>query len=88
MAQTLDRNETGTESDQSSAAPNRAEARMWYYMRISGLILVFLALIHFAITHIVNDVVETDFAFVQTRWSNPSGASSTGPFSPSPSATA
>lgn len=71
MAQTLDRNETGTESDQSSAAPNRAEARMWYYMRISGLILVFLALIHFAITHIVNDVVETDFAFVQTRWSNP-----------------
>lgn len=44
---------------------------MWYYMRISGLILVFLALSHFAITHIVNDVVETDFRFVQARWSNP-----------------
>lgn len=71
MAQTLDRTETGTEGGTAERGTNRAEVRMWYYMRISGLILVFLALVHFAITHIVNDVVETDYLFVQTRWANP-----------------
>ncbi|MBW3575030.1 MAG: succinate dehydrogenase [Actinobacteria bacterium] len=40
-------------------------------MRVSGLLLIFLALSHFAITHIVNDVVETDAAFVAERWDNP-----------------
>ena len=40
-------------------------------MRISGLVLVFLALTHFALTHIVNDVVETDHHFVARRWENP-----------------
>ena len=40
-------------------------------MRLSGLALVFLALIHFTITHIVNDVVETDYDFVAERWHNP-----------------
>jgi len=40
-------------------------------MRLSGLALVVLALVHFAITHIVNDVVETDFGFVEGRWANP-----------------
>ncbi len=33
--------------------------------------LVFLALLHFAVTHIINDVVETDAAFVADRWDNP-----------------
>ena len=47
------------------------ELRQWQFMRISGLVLVFLALIHFSITHIVNDVIETDFAFVVARWENP-----------------
>ncbi len=40
-------------------------------MRISGLVLVFLALIHFAIMHIANDVVATNAKFVAHRWSNP-----------------
>jgi len=40
-------------------------------MRLSGLALVFLALVHFSITHIVNDVVETDYDFVAERWNNP-----------------
>ena len=40
-------------------------------MRISGLALLFLALTHFALTHIVNDVVETDHRFVAERWDNP-----------------
>ena len=48
-----------------------AEAWSWAFMRLSGLALVFLALVHFSITHIVNDVVETDYDFVAERWHNP-----------------
>ena len=47
------------------------EAWSWIFMRLSGLALVFLALIHFTVTHIVNDVVETDYDFVAERWHNP-----------------
>jgi len=47
------------------------EVWSWYFMRISGLILLFLALLHFFMTHILHDVVETDAAFVAGRWQNP-----------------
>jgi succinate dehydrogenase membrane anchor subunit len=47
------------------------ETWSWFFMRVSGLLLLFLALTHFAITHIANDVVETDIDFVARRWSNP-----------------
>jgi len=47
------------------------ETWSWFFMRVSGLVLIFLALTHFALTHIVNDVVETDAAFVYRRWDNP-----------------
>ncbi len=47
------------------------ETWAWFFMRISGLTLIFMALLHFSITHIVYDVVETDAAFVAERWDNP-----------------
>lgn len=47
------------------------ETWSWYFMRISGLILIFMALIHFAITHIIYDVTATNSVFVQARWNNP-----------------
>lgn len=47
------------------------ETWSWFFMRVSGLVLIFLALTHFAITHIANDVTETDIDFVGKRWSNP-----------------
>ncbi len=47
------------------------EVWSWYFMRISGLVLLFLALTHFAITHIIYDVTETDAEFVTNRWDNP-----------------
>lgn len=40
-------------------------------MRISGLVLFFLALVHFLITHILHDVTTTNIAFVAQRWANP-----------------
>ena len=47
------------------------ETWSWFFMRVSGLVLVFLSLFHFALTHIINDVVETDAVFVAERWDNP-----------------
>ncbi len=52
--------------------PGRSfETWSWFFMRLSGLALVFLALVHFSITHILTDVVETDHDFVARRWNNP-----------------
>ena len=60
----------------SSASRNRRsrqsfETWQWFFMRISGLVLVVLALGHFALTHIINDVTDTNANFVADRWSNP-----------------
>jgi succinate dehydrogenase / fumarate reductase membrane anchor subunit len=45
-------------------------ARPWSFVlvRLTGLALSVLVLGHFALTHIVNDVAETDSAFVARRW--------------------
>ena len=65
------------EGEEAPARPDRArpsksfETRSWYFMRLSGLALVFLSLVHFTVTHIVNDVVDTDYDFVANRWHNP-----------------
>jgi succinate dehydrogenase / fumarate reductase membrane anchor subunit len=40
-------------------------------MRITGIILFFLALIHMYIMHIENDVTHTTVSFVARRWANP-----------------
>ncbi len=54
-----------------AAGRRSGEAWSWVFMRLSGLALVFLALIHFTITHIVNDVASTNYDFVAARWQNP-----------------
>jgi succinate dehydrogenase / fumarate reductase, membrane anchor subunit len=45
----------------------------WYFMRLSGLALVFLALGHMFIMHVLVEMTgqEIDFAFVQSRWGTP-----------------
>jgi succinate dehydrogenase / fumarate reductase cytochrome b subunit len=47
-----------------------SERLAWYFLRISGLALVFFALGHMFITHYLNAPSETDFDFVAARWSN------------------
>jgi succinate dehydrogenase / fumarate reductase membrane anchor subunit len=47
------------------------ELQAWYFMRISGLILVFLALGHLFITHIQNNVENINYFFVANRWADP-----------------
>jgi succinate dehydrogenase / fumarate reductase membrane anchor subunit len=49
----------------------RSEAISWFFMRVSGLFLIFLALGHFLIMHMINDVRDTTFDFVVQRWGNP-----------------
>jgi len=44
----------------------------WFFMRISGIVLVFLVLGHFTIVHLVDEGIDrVDFAFVSGRWSSP-----------------
>jgi succinate dehydrogenase / fumarate reductase membrane anchor subunit len=45
----------------------------WYFMRISGLLLVLLALGHMFIMHILVELAggEINFAFVTSRWGTP-----------------
>jgi succinate dehydrogenase membrane anchor subunit len=45
----------------------------WYFMRLSGLALVLLALGHMFIMHVLVALSgqEIDFAFVQSRWGTP-----------------
>jgi succinate dehydrogenase / fumarate reductase membrane anchor subunit len=58
-------------AERTARRPRSFETWSWFFMRLSGLALVFLALVHFAVTHIVNDVVDTDYDFVANRWDNP-----------------
>ena len=62
----------------SRAARPRPEASgrerfWWYFMRLSGLALVILALGHMFIMHVLVELThqEVNFAFVQSRWGTP-----------------
>ena len=47
------------------------ERLLWYFLRVSGVLLVFFAGGHLFITHYVNVPSETTFDFVSERWANP-----------------
>ncbi len=49
--------------------PSSAELWWWFFMRVSGVVLLFLVLIHVYVVHLVGEGVErVDFAFVASRW--------------------
>jgi succinate dehydrogenase cytochrome b556 subunit len=48
-----------------------ADRLIWYFMRLSGAILIVLAGGHILITHYLNVPSETTFSFVTARWANP-----------------
>ena len=51
--------------------PSSFEVWSWFFMRISGVVLLFLVLIHVFIMHVVDAGVErVNFAFVSERWDN------------------
>jgi succinate dehydrogenase / fumarate reductase membrane anchor subunit len=52
---------------------SRRDRFWWYFMRISGLALVLLALGHMFVMHVLVGLSggEINFAFVQSRWGTP-----------------
>jgi succinate dehydrogenase / fumarate reductase membrane anchor subunit len=50
----------------------RFELWAWLFMRISGLVLLVLAVGHVLIMHVLDEGVDrVDFAFIQLRWASP-----------------
>ncbi len=47
------------------------ETFSWYFFRISGIVLIFLVIIHLLIMHVTNDVSCTTYQFVLMRYANP-----------------
>jgi succinate dehydrogenase / fumarate reductase, membrane anchor subunit len=47
------------------------ELYVWLFMRVSGLTLIVMVLIHFAIMHVINDIQDINFAFVVKRFATP-----------------
>ena len=43
----------------------------WYFFRISGVILIFLVIIHLILMHVTTDVSKTVYDFVASRYTNP-----------------
>src|SRR5918999_1814960 len=51
--------------------PSSFEIWSWFFMRLSGIVLLFLVLIHLYIMHLVDEGVErVNFEFVAARWDN------------------
>ena len=51
--------------------PSSAEVWWWFFMRVSGVVLLFLVLIHVYIMHVIDEgVARVNFAFVAERWDN------------------
>lgn len=49
---------------------SKFEVYAWLFMRLSGVALIFLALGHLAIMHLLNTVYDIDVNFVARRWAS------------------
>ncbi len=47
------------------------ETFSWYFFRVSGILLIFLVIIHLILMHVTTDVAKTTYDFVASRYSNP-----------------
>lgn len=54
----------------AASPPTATRAASWIILRLTGLVLSLMVLGHFALTHIVYDVAETDAAYVVDRLGN------------------
>jgi succinate dehydrogenase / fumarate reductase membrane anchor subunit len=50
---------------------NPFELYAWFFMRVSGVVLLLLALGHLVIMHLINNIEEINYAFVAQRWATP-----------------
>src|SRR5579885_2349479 len=47
------------------------ETFSWYFFRISGVALIFLAIIHLFLNHVTTDVACTSYQLIALRYTNP-----------------
>jgi succinate dehydrogenase membrane anchor subunit len=47
------------------------ETFSWYFFRVSGVLLIFLVIIHLILMHVTTDVACTTYQFVAQRYDNP-----------------
>ncbi len=47
------------------------ETFSWYFFRISGILLIFLAIIHVFLNHVTTDVSCTSYQLISIRYANP-----------------
>ncbi len=47
------------------------ELYAWLFMRVSGVVLLFLALGHLAVMHVIHDIESIDYQFVARRFATP-----------------
>ena len=50
---------------------NSFELASWYFFRISGLVLLVMAIMHTTIMHLINMVDQIDYQFIADRWHSP-----------------
>jgi succinate dehydrogenase / fumarate reductase membrane anchor subunit len=50
---------------------NTFELYSWYFFRVSGILLLVLALGHLLIMHILNNVDVINYQFISDRWASP-----------------
>ena len=50
---------------------NDFELWSWLFMRISGIALLVMVLLHFAIMHLLTPIEDVNFSFVAARWATP-----------------
>lgn len=43
----------------------------WYFFRVSGILLIFLAVVHVVIMHVIHQVSDINYKFVADRWNSP-----------------
>lgn len=57
----------------SSSKPTSGgwETFSWYFLRVSGVALIFLVIIHLLLMHVITDVALTNYCFVVARYQNP-----------------
>lgn len=66
------RDSTGRRIAARERASSSTELWTWFFMRLSGIVLVFLVLGHFTIVHLIDDGIDrVNFAFVSGRWASP-----------------
>jgi succinate dehydrogenase / fumarate reductase membrane anchor subunit len=63
---------TSPDRRQPKGGRGNFELHAWVFMRVSGVLLVFLVLAHFGIMHVLDHgLARINFAFVSGRWANP-----------------